>query len=68
MSISLRQVDLSLRSFAEMYNALKAPRKLVWKKQVGLARLKLDFDAGIGKVFDVSLILQQLSCISTTVI
>lgn len=50
------RVGFLLESFARMYNTLKAPRKVVWKKQVGIAQLELDFGAGIKKEIDVSLI------------
>lgn len=52
----IRRVGFLLESFARMYNTLKAPRKVVWKKQVGIAQLELDFGAGIKKEIDVSLI------------
>ena len=54
--LSYRLVDATLQSYAHMYNALKAPRKLVWKQQVGTAQLELKYHSGLKKCFDVSLI------------
>jgi anaphase-promoting complex subunit 2 len=49
-------VGFLLESFAQMYNTLKTPRKLVWKKQMGMAQLELDLGVGDKKKIDVSLV------------
>lgn len=44
-----------LSAFEQMYNTLKTPRRLVWKKETGMAQLELDLGSGGKQIFTVSL-------------
>jgi anaphase-promoting complex subunit 2 len=50
------RVKSVLSSFEQMYDSLKTPRRLVWKKETGMAQLEIDLGPGGKKVFTVSVV------------
>eukprot|EP00629_Pelagomonadales_sp_RCC1024_P017134 CAMPEP_0119261140 /NCGR_PEP_ID=MMETSP1329-20130426/1278_1 /TAXON_ID=114041 /ORGANISM="Genus nov. species nov., Strain RCC1024" /LENGTH=570 /DNA_ID=CAMNT_0007260643 /DNA_START=295 /DNA_END=2004 /DNA_ORIENTATION=+ len=48
------RVKSVLSSFEQIYDSVKTPRRLIWKKETGMAQLELDLGPGGKKVFTVS--------------
>mmetsp|Transcript_17798 Transcript_17798/g.55550 ORF Transcript_17798/g.55550 Transcript_17798/m.55550 type:complete len:671 (-) Transcript_17798:909-2921(-) len=50
------RVDSALDAFSTMYSILKTPRKLVWKREIGMAQLELQLGSGQKRLFTVPLL------------